>query len=118
MPNVHSIKLYTINIGGMDASGSVTSSAIDLRTYDIQHRFSVQSVVGASGAPVYKIEYQTSNDGTNFVTGATEIATAQVKGATAPITFAPPLARYIKFIVTETGTSVAIDSCILTFAVQ
>jgi hypothetical protein len=122
MPNITNIEFYTLNLGSMEASGSSTSAAVDLRTYDIQHRFSVQSTVTAAGAddPEYKIEYLASNDGSNFVAaaGGSEITTGQGKGTIIPTAFTPPLCGWLKLKVTETGGAKGITGCILTLAVQ
>ena len=122
MPNITNIEFYTLDLGTIVASGNSVSSAVDLRTYDCNHRFSVQSTVTADGtdAPEYKIEYLCSNDGTNFVVaaGGSEIATGQVKGTIIPTTFTPPLCGWLKLKVTETGGSKDITGCILTLAVQ
>jgi hypothetical protein len=76
--------------------------------------FSLQSTLTGSGTA--KIQYQVSNDGDNWNTGATDIVTAQTAG-TAFYTFAPPVAAFMRILVTETSTTDSV-SLVMTLAVQ
>jgi hypothetical protein len=92
------------------ASGSFTSEAISL-TGDVDSNgdFSIQ--VNITGDGTAKIEYSLSNDGVTYITptGVSEIATGLTKTTNTTgndmYSFSPMLARFIKIIITETGTS-------------
>jgi hypothetical protein len=93
------------------ASGSSSSTAIDLQRRRIDGFFSIQ--VNVTGSGTVKIEYLLSNDGVTYIEPAT--ASDIVSGFTATsgpgsdgngfYSFAPEPARYMKIKVTETGTS-------------
>lgn len=106
---MNKIRTFDFHLGTIAASGSATSPAIDLGGCQNVSRFSVQYIITATGAPEFKIEYLSSNDGINYVSpGAlAEIVTGKVKGDTPslPTSFTPPLCRWLKLIATETGTS-------------
>jgi hypothetical protein len=86
-----------------------TSVEIDLNTFKPDGDFSLQIEVTGDGTA--KVEYQVSNNGTNFYTpeGASAIFTSFTKtsGTTGKAIdgFAPELGRHIRFLATETGTS-------------
>lgn len=84
------------------ASGTAYSQVLDLSRDQPDGHFSMQVV--ATGSGTVKLEYLLSNDGTTFVTptGASDIVTAHTSGNDM-YSISPMLARYIKFLATETG---------------
>ena len=93
------------------ASGTATSRAIELSRVGVAGYFSLQ--VTATGDGTATIEYQLSNDGVTFVepTGAADVVSGLVK-TSGPgsdgkniYSLSPMLARFIRFKITETGTS-------------
>lgn len=93
------------------ASGTATSTVIDLNGPELAGYFSLQVAVTGDGTA--KFEYQVSNNGTDYVepTGASDIATGITKtsgpGADGKdiYSFEPVPANYIRIKVTEIGTS-------------
>lgn len=99
----------TIDAETIVASGSYTTSAIDL--YGVRGYFSIQYAITDNGT--LTLSYLLSNDGTNYLlpSGSNVIATGLTKtsgpGADGkdilPLT--PPVARFLKFVATETSTT-------------
>ena len=103
------------------ASGSYTSSAIDLS--QVRGYFSIQYTITGDGTVT--LSYTLSNDGTTYLTpsGSSSIATGLTK-TSGPggdgkdiLPFTPPVAKFLKFVATETGTT---DDAVvtLTYAIQ
>lgn len=87
------------------ASATVKSAAINLSTlFRPNGFFSLQ--VTATGTGTAKITYELSNDGVTYVTpdSASDIVTAQT-AANDFYSFAPELAKFMKIVLEETGTS-------------
>jgi len=92
------------------ASATATSDPIDLKAaYNPHGYFSLQLTVAGSGTA--KMTYTLSNDGVTYVTpsSAAGVAVADiVTAATAGNSlhaFSPPLAKYMKIVITETSTT-------------
>ena len=96
---MNKIQVFDLNLGGILQNASATSGIIDLSTCDNCHKFSVQYIMTATGAPEVTLEYLASNDGINYVAGG--IATGQLKGTSLPDEFTPPICRFLKLKATE-----------------
>ena len=99
----------------IDASGSYTTSVIDLA--QTRGYFSIQYEITGDGTLI--LSYTMSNDGTNYLlpSGSSTIATGLTK-TSGPggdgkdiLPFTPPVAKFIKFVATETSTT---DSATIT----
>ena len=106
--------LTVFNAQSTAASGTSSSSAIDLARFQSLGSFSLQ--VAVSGTGTAKFEYLVSNDGVNYLepTGASDIATG-ITATSGPgadgrdiYYFEPKMARYLKLRVTETGGANAV----------
>lgn len=92
------------------ASGTFTSSAIDL-TSSVSALGNLAIQVEVTGDGTASLTYTASIDGTDYVspTGATAIATGLTKTVNTTgkdiYEFSPILAKFIKIVITETGTS-------------
>jgi len=88
---------------------TATSGVIDLNTYKPDGDFSLQIAVSGDGTA--SIAYQCSNDGVNYFAPEGSSALFANWTKTSGTTgggidgFTPELGRYIRFVVTETGTS-------------
>jgi len=84
------------------ASGTATSSAIDLNQFKARGYFGLQYTIAGSGT--VKFEYQLSNNGVTFVepAAAVDIGSSLTAG-NGYLSFAPACARYIQIVATETG---------------
>jgi hypothetical protein len=102
--------LTVFNAAVTAASGTTTSAPINLDSaYKPDGFFSLQ--VTTSGSGTAKITYQLSNDGATYVTPTNAAGTAVDDIATALTAgnsfhgFSPPLAKWMRLVITETGTS-------------
>ena len=95
----------------LTAAGTWTSSAIHI-TSGWFWDWTIQVIVTGSGT--LKLEFATSLDGSNFVTNSTAICSTLAAGST-PILYTPTieLAPWIKFILTEDGTSDALAATVI-----
>lgn len=119
------IRTYTVfSAVTIAASGTSTSTAIDLNGVARNGNFSLQVVLTGSGTA--KFEYSYSNDGTNYIIPASptgEITTGHTV-TSGPGTdgkniypFSPQFGRYMKVKATETGAANSVTiTC--TLAVQ
>lgn len=91
------------------ASGVFTSPAVDLARFNTEGFFSLQFNLTGSGTA--KVEFIISNNDVDYIepTGASDILSA-FTSASGPgangkdiFSFSPPLARFLKLRVTETG---------------
>lgn len=91
------------------ASGTLLSEIIDLARYSTEGFFSLQ--VALTGTGTGKCEFLVSNDGVTFIepTGATDVFSGlTVAGGPGGdgkdiFSFSPPVARFIRLKLTETG---------------
>jgi len=118
------IKVFkTHNAVTIAAGGSSTSAAIPLDEYRPDGYFSIQ--VDLSGDGTAKFEYLLSNDEVTYIdpTGATDIGSGLTKtggvagDGTEHYSFSPELAKSMKIIVTETGSSSSVTVTV-TLAIQ
>ena len=89
------------------ASGTAYSQILDLRRDQPDGHFSMQ--VTATGSGTAKIEYELSNNGSDFLTPGTasDVVTAHTVGSDM-YSISPMLAKKIRFKITETSTTDAI----------
>ena len=101
------VTVYNFVSGTIIASGTYTSPIYEIK--DHTGFFSYQATVTGTGTA--KIQYQVSNNKTNWTTGTTDIVTAATVG-TALYAYTPELSLYQRFLITETGgaNSVAVES--------
>ena len=93
----------------LTTGGTSTSAAIDLGSTAQNGNFSLQ--YSKTGSGVVTVTYSLSNDGTTFATPSTavDIATSIAAGAQSDLTdFTVEPARWMKIIITETGTNSAV----------
>lgn len=95
--------VLTHNAVVVAASGTGTSSAIDLRSIASTGLFALHYTIAGSGTATVAFSQSSTYDGT-YVTGATAIATGKTAG-TYYTAFAPPISPWMKILVTETGGS-------------
>ena len=106
------MKIVTVcKARALAAAGTWTSGAIHV-TSGWFWSWSVEVVTTGTGT--LTVQFQTSLDGTNYYTGATAICTAVATGST-PIIYTPtiPLTPWIKFILTEAGSSNAVTATVI-----
>ena len=89
------------NATAVAASGTGTSSAVDLRSLTQTGAFALHYTIAGSGTASLSFSQSATATGT-FVTYATAIATGKTAG-TYYTPFAPPVAPYMKILATETG---------------
>ena len=93
----------------LDASGTATSAVIDLgKTANNEGRLQWK-IPSTSGLGVVKIELLESLNGTDWVENGTDLATGLAKGTgDGFVSFDPDTVKFVKFKITETGTSAAV----------
>ena len=108
-PDIYTRRLF--NAESITASGTSTSSALDLGTLAKNGYFSIQLTVSGSGT--VKLEYLLSNDGQTFKEPSSGVDITSTFGATSGpdsdgkdvIDFQPEPARWMKIKATEDGTA-------------
>lgn len=90
------------------ASQTSTSSAVDLRSLVSTGNFALHYTISGSGTASLYIATSSTSGGT-YVTYATAIATGKTAG-TYYTPFAPPVAPWVKILVTETGGAQSITT--------
>ena len=95
--------IQVFNATAVLASGTGTSSAVDLRNVVNTGNFALYYTIGGAGTATLTYSTSATASGT-FVTAATAIATGKTAG-TYYSPFAPPVAPWIKILAVETGTA-------------
>ena len=109
--------VVVFNAQAINASGNVTSNAIDLSAFKPIGNFGIQ-LVTAGAASVVKLEGLLSNDNItyNVPSGSSDIVTAHAAGS-AYYDYAPKLGRFLTIKATETAGH-AVSSMTLKLAIQ